>query len=244
MIMKINTIQSLGILGCDELSEYFALKPEQISTQHTFETQYVSLFPQAKRYYYPISLGKFPHTWNACDAYIITGSRANYDDGDAWIVELKRFLRQCISHEVPLIGICFGHQVIAHLLGASIKNCKRPFLGIHHHILSDPMKKVCDSPPSRSLNAVGAHQQYVTNPSDRMAVFSRDDQGMVLGYTVGKHIICIQSHPELNRVDLPAIADLTGWTLQPDSQYAELNHDSFKQMIAHFFNHTQQDPDR
>jgi GMP synthase-like glutamine amidotransferase len=53
----------------------------------------------------------------ACDGWMITGSRHGVYDGDPWIAPLEDWLRAVRAARRPLIGICFGHQILAQAFG-------------------------------------------------------------------------------------------------------------------------------
>ncbi|KAF3191815.1 hypothetical protein TWF225_001031 [Orbilia oligospora] len=54
------------------------------------------------------------------DAVLVSGSRYNAWGDDAWIINLVEFVRECVEKKVPVIGICFGHQVVGRALGAEV----------------------------------------------------------------------------------------------------------------------------
>jgi len=54
------------------------------------------------------------------DAYIIFGSYSNVADRLPWQIELKNFILQQLSQNIPVLGICFGHQLIVDGLGGEI----------------------------------------------------------------------------------------------------------------------------
>ena len=55
----------------------------------------------------------YPLDINECDAYLITGSKASSYDDVKWIHDLKKFIQRLDQNKTKLIGICFGHQIIA-----------------------------------------------------------------------------------------------------------------------------------
>ncbi|MBY6161961.1 type 1 glutamine amidotransferase [Mameliella alba] len=64
--------------------------------------------------------GEFPPGPEAADGWLVTGSRHGvYEDHD-WIAPLEAFIRQIVAADRPLVGICFGHQVIAQALGGKV----------------------------------------------------------------------------------------------------------------------------
>ena len=56
------------------------------------------------------------------EAILITGSPAGVYDGFDWIAPLEAFVRTAHKGNVPMVGVCFGHQLITQALGGTV--CK------------------------------------------------------------------------------------------------------------------------
>lgn len=57
---------------------------------------------------------------DAIGGVVITGSGAMVTDGDPWIETAASWLREAVAHNLPVLGICFGHQLLAYALGGEV----------------------------------------------------------------------------------------------------------------------------
>src|SRR5262249_13995056 len=70
---------------------------------------------------YDVQRGEYPATLDECDAYLITGSRESVYDDLPWLPRLEEFVRMLDADRHPLVGICFGHQLVAQALGGETR---------------------------------------------------------------------------------------------------------------------------
>ncbi|EPS39344.1 hypothetical protein H072_6853 [Dactylellina haptotyla CBS 200.50] len=59
-------------------------------------------------------------TSDAVDGILISGSRYNAWEDIPWINSLVEFTKECIAKKIPVIGICFGHQIVGRALGSLV----------------------------------------------------------------------------------------------------------------------------
>ena len=62
---------------------------------------------------------KFPAI-SSISGIIVTGSPAMVTDDSAWIKRSEQYLLEAIGQGLPLLGICFGHQLLAQALGGKV----------------------------------------------------------------------------------------------------------------------------
>ena len=139
--------------------------------------------------------GEFPPAPDVCDAYLVTGSPQGVYDGDSWLPPLADFIRQSYAAKRKMVGICFGHQMLAHSLGGEARKAEggwgiglRPFTIQNHPSWMTPSRDVC------SLNFL--HQdQVVTLPSEAEWLAGNEHCPNVM-YVIGDRVLGIQGHPE------------------------------------------------
>lgn len=69
---------------------------------------------------YHVEAMEFPDSVNDADGWLLTGSRHGVYEDHAFIPPLQDFIRHAYAAHVPLVGICFGHQIIAQALGGKV----------------------------------------------------------------------------------------------------------------------------
>ncbi|MGD1932961.1 MAG: type 1 glutamine amidotransferase [Candidatus Phaeomarinobacter sp.] len=70
---------------------------------------------------FDVEHGAFPASVTEADGWLITGSACGAYEDHAWIPPLEDFIREARAKSVRMIGICFGHQVLAQAMGARVE---------------------------------------------------------------------------------------------------------------------------
>lgn len=70
---------------------------------------------------YRVELMEFPAAVTDCDGWLITGSRHGAYEHHPFIKPLEGFIRDAYAKRVPIVGICFGHQIIAQAMGGKVE---------------------------------------------------------------------------------------------------------------------------
>ena len=144
---------------------------------------------------FDVQNGQLPRSLSTCEAYVITGSNAGVYDGLPWINDLMVFLRNARGSS-KLIGICFGHQVMAQAFGGSvIKSPKGWGIGLHRYELQARRHWMDNDDGAVAIPA--SHQdQVVALPSDAR-VIARSEFTPYAGLDYGD-AISFQFHPEFS----------------------------------------------
>ncbi|MHB8286288.1 MAG: glutamine amidotransferase-related protein [Caulobacteraceae bacterium] len=143
---------------------------------------------------YDVRAGELPQSATACEAWVITGSSAGVYDPDPWIAPLMAFVQQA-SGQAPMIGVCFGHQLMAQAFGGQvIKSPKGWGVGLHSYDVDRPAAWMDAAGPVRL--AVSHQDQVVAiGPNgERIGGSAFTPFGMV-AYPE-RRAFSIQAHPE------------------------------------------------
>ena len=121
----------IGILQADFVREELREKFGDYSDMFTEVLTAVSREPIEFAIFEVVN-GQYPKAVNDCDGYVITGSHESVYDQSDWIIELKDFVRELNETKKKTVGICFGHQLIAHTLGGLTGQASKGWgVGIH-----------------------------------------------------------------------------------------------------------------
>ncbi|MEM6579549.1 MAG: type 1 glutamine amidotransferase, partial [Pseudomonadota bacterium] len=130
--------------------------------------------------------GVFPDSIHDADGWLLTGSKHGAYEDHPWIAPLEDFIREAHAARVPMIGVCFGHQIIAQALGGKVEKFAGGWsVGLTEYQLNG------------APCAIHAwHQDQVVVRPPEAAVFARTEFCENAGLVYGDHVWTIQPHPE------------------------------------------------
>ncbi|WP_262695590.1 type 1 glutamine amidotransferase [Kordiimonas aquimaris] len=133
----------------------------------------------------------FPDDIDAYDLYIITGSKHGVYEPHKWILPLENLIREAFHRNKKLIGICFGHQIMAQALGGCVeKSDKGLGVGLMDYDVTSADGTV------RPVSLYAWHQDQVVKAPDGSKVIAKSDFCPIAGLQYGDQAISVQAHPE------------------------------------------------
>lgn len=175
----------------------------------------------------------FPDNVNTCDGWLVTGSRHGAYEDHAFIPPLEDFVRNARTADVPMVGICFGHQIIAQALGGEVVKFDGGWaVGRQSYKWGDT---------DIALNAW--HQDQVVALPDGARAVACNDFCENAAVVYGNQAFTVQPHPEFGDEVIDGLARIKGPGVVPDPLLEQVQanmgkdnaNDQLSAMIIQFF---------
>jgi GMP synthase-like glutamine amidotransferase len=177
----------------EQFGSYSAMVQALLGAGHEFTT-------------FDVRKGELPQATGSCQAYVITGSASGVYDGDPWIDAAKAFVRDA-SGRSAMIGICFGHQLMAEAYGGKVLKSPRGWgIGLHRYEVQHRAEWMDDA---RSIAVPASHQdQIVQLPVDARVLGGSEFTPYGIVEYPQRGAMSLQSHPEFTPEYAAALIEL------------------------------------
>jgi len=208
----------IGILETGLVPE--ELRDEFKSYPSMFETMLGALDPELAFQTWTVLLDQFPEDLNAVDAWIVTGSKHGVYENEPWMIRLQELLRDIVAAQIPVFGVCFGHQILAAALGGKVvKSDKGWGIGVHEYTTSKTAPIWLENAPAKfKLNAF--HQDQVIELPEGANVWASSEFCPYAAIQYGETAASIQPHPEFQRPYEEALLKAR-YTLLPEDVHSK-----------------------
>lgn len=182
---------------------------------------------------YRVVEGEFPASVTECEGWLITGSRHGAYEDHPWIPPLEEFIRHAYWAHVPIVGICFGHQIVAQAMGGKVERYPEGWaVGATDYDFGDTTLR---------LNAW--HRDQVTEVPPMAEVIASNDFCANAALLYGDRALTVQAHPEFRPEFIDGLMRTRGKGLVPDDLMAAatdrlalpLDDQTMADQIAAFF---------
>jgi len=181
----------LGILQTDHV------RPEFLGDYGDYDDIFHRLFrsvdPDITFTDYDVQNGPPPDI--VCDAYVITGSRHSVYEELPWLPPLVNYLEAVLAAGKKIIGVCFGHQLMAHHFGGRVASAPQGWgVGVHEARVLREAPWMVEPMPGVAL--LCSHKDQVVALPDGAELYLASEFCPLAGFTQGDQVITVQGHPE------------------------------------------------
>lgn len=141
--------------------------------------------------------GRLPDTVDECDAWLTSPSRASVTDDLPWIASVSEFLVDAVRAERPVIGICFGHQLLAEALGGRVERAEVGW-GVGVKTYDVVSHKPWMNPALDRVRLVASHEDQVTVLPDGAELLMSAPYCPNAAYVLGERCVALQPHIEFS----------------------------------------------
>ncbi|HTJ56787.1 MAG TPA: gamma-glutamyl-gamma-aminobutyrate hydrolase family protein [Devosiaceae bacterium] len=198
--MKLTIIQS------GEVPE--PLRPEFGAYAPMFQKMFARVGAHFDYEVVPISDGApFPDP-ASLEAILLPGSPAGVYDDFGWIAPLRAFIRGAYAAKTPMVGICFGHQIMADALGGDVRKSEKGW-GLGRHNYAVRSARAFGPEVATALSVACSHQdQVISAPAEAEVILGSEfTPNAGLSYRNGA-ALSFQPHPEFEDPYAMALAEL------------------------------------
>lgn len=150
---------------------------------------------------------QFPKDVHQADGWLITGSKHGAYEDHPFIAPLEDFIRDVYAAAVPLVGVCFGHQIIAQALGGRVEKFSGGWaVGATDYDFGGE---------TLTLNAW--HQDQVTKVPPDAKVIASNDFCVNAALVYNDRAFTVQAHPEFQPEFIDGLARTRGRGVVPDA---------------------------
>ncbi len=147
--------------------------------------------------YFAVLDNEIPTDVNECDAWLFTGSKYGVYEQHQWIPQLTQLIKTAYKQDIPMVGICFGHQLIAQALGGKVVKSDRGWsLGVAKYQLNYRPDWLLGAHSDFSIQAF--HQDQVVELAENCQVVASSEFCPYAALDYNARAISFQGHPEFS----------------------------------------------
>ncbi len=203
----------IGILICDKVL------PELLHIAGEYDGMFRKLFRDAGQNVeiksYNAVRGELPSSFDDVDGFISTGSKRSVYEQEQWIADYADFIRTLYKERKKLIGVCFGHQIMAHALGGKIvKSTNGWHVGLKTTSVAEQRSWM--APPLLDYNLLYSNKDQVEVLPKGATLLGKSARCPIAMFQMDDCFLGIQGHPEFEAPYMKALFNSRKDIIPPD----------------------------
>jgi GMP synthase-like glutamine amidotransferase len=167
--------------------------------------------------------GEYPASFAPYDAVLLTGSKADAFSQEPWVLTLKDKVQSLLKAKKKLVGVCFGHQLIALCLGAKVGRAPQGWGAgrMAYQWLAPELAQ-----GRQEVALLASHQDQVFELPGGTRLLATSDFCPVAAFGIEGQVFCVQAHPEF-------VEDYSAFLLNKRrATFGEERYQAFTQSLA------------
>lgn len=130
------------------------------------------------------------------DAVIVSGSRFHVYNRQDWVDRTQAYLEEVLEQDVPVLGVCYGHQLLGDMLGGTVERMDRREMG-YRAVRLTPEGKAHPlfAGVPEVFTVFQSHLDTVTELPPQAVLLAENDHG-VQAFAHPRGAYGVQFHPE------------------------------------------------
>lgn len=132
---------------------------------------------------------------------IITGSHDMVTDKHPWSEKTAAWIKQAVESETPVLGVCYGHQLLAHAMGGVVGDNPqgKEFGTVSIRLNREGQRDQLFEDMPGTFPAQACHSQSVLQLPAEATLLASSVMDPHHAFAIGKRAWGVQFHPEFNR---------------------------------------------
>ncbi len=139
--------------------------------------------------------GAYPESFDAYDAVLLTGSRADSFSQEPWVLTLRAKVEELLNAKKKLVGVCFGHQLIALCLGSKVGRAPQGW-GAGRMQYQWLAPELPNAQGRTDVALLASHQDQVFDLPPGATLLATSEFCPVAAFALEDRVFCVQPHPE------------------------------------------------
>ncbi|AZT83199.1 glutamine amidotransferase [Marinobacter sp. NP-4(2019)] len=169
-----------------------------------------------------VAAGESPGHPEQWDGIVVTGSPAMVSERADWSERTATWLADAVGLQIPLLGVCYGHQLLAHALGGDVgyhpqgRESGTFDVELFDSATTDPLL----GPMPKRFQAQLTHRQSVLRLPENAVLLARNEFEPHQAFRIGRCAWGVQFHPEFTADIMKAYLEVQSSDLETENQDA------------------------